>query len=232
MSDEPPRDRTESDRSRRLGCTVAKVVGIVVLALLIFSVAVPHFTGASKISKFTAAAISARGIYLGLLNYAGDHNGEFPTAKMNSNEAYRKLIPEYIDNEKPFFFTGCAWHSSNGGRQPEGIGNPPDYAHALERGENHWAYVSGLRDDSPANLPIIADGFSELIGVYARSSQEKGGFWGGIKAIVVYLDGSVKQEPLDPKTLHVMKSKPDGTRADVFSKEWGTDPTKVFNPLP
>ena len=116
--------------------------------------------------------------------------------------------------------------------QLEDIGNPPDYAHALERGENHWAYVSGLRNDSPANLPIIADGFSEQVGVYARSSQEKGGIWKGDKAIVVYLDGSVKMELLDPESLRVMRTKPDGTRADVFSKEWGTDPTKVLNPLP
>ena len=115
----------------------------------------------------------ARGIYLGLLNYAADHNGEFPTATTNSNEAYRKLIPEYLDNEKPFFVAGCAWHQPISGKVPEDIGEPPDYAKALERGENHWAYVSGLRDDSPAHLPIIADGFSEQIGVYARSRRER-----------------------------------------------------------
>ena len=39
-------------------------------------------------------------------------------------------------------------------------------------------------------------------------------------------------EPLDPESLRVLKVKPDGTRADVFSKDWGTDPAKVFNPLP
>jgi hypothetical protein len=61
-----------------------------------------------------------------------------------------------------------AWHAANGMKPLEEIGSPPDYPQALERGENHWAYVTGLRNDSPAHLPIMADGFSETIGVYAE----------------------------------------------------------------
>jgi hypothetical protein len=173
----------------------------------------------------------ARGIYLALLNYAKDHNGEFPTAENNSNVAYRKLIPEYLDNEMPFFVAGCAWHGSRKGKPPKDIGTPPDYAKALERGENHWAYVSGLRTDSSYSLPIIADGFSETIGVYADSPSRRGGIWRGDKAIVVYLDGSVKMEPLDPKTFKIMRPR-GGQKVELFSSAWSEElrEENILNP--
>jgi hypothetical protein len=168
------------------------------------------------------------------MTYAGDHEGVFPTTNSTSNEAYRKLIPDYIANEKPFWVPGSAWHNQSPNKRPDDdIGSPPDYAQALERGENHWAYVTGL---TRADLPLIADGFSETIGVYSKDPSKKGGVWKGKKAIVVYVDGSVRWEPVDSKSLRVIKKKPEGRTigfpfdADIFSEGWGTKPENVRNP--
>ena len=168
---------------------------------------------------------------MGLLNYAGDHNGEFPTPTTNSNEAYRKLIPEYLDNEKPFYVAGCPWHAANQGKQPEDIGTAPDYTQALERGENHWAYISGLTNTSSASLPIVADGFTESVGSYTDNPTKKGGVWRGDKAIVVYLDGSVKAEALDPKTFKIMKPR-GGQKVELFSSAWSDElqENNILNP--
>jgi hypothetical protein len=179
-----------------------------------------------------AAIQQARVIYIRLLNYAGDHNGEFPTGINHSNEAYRKLFPEWLDNERSFFIEGCAWHQSNGGKQPHDIGEPPDYAKALERGENHWAYVSGLTQTSSASLPIIADGFTENVGTHTDNPTRKGGVWRGAKATVDFLDGSVKAEPLDPKTFKVIKTRKNGQKVELFSSAWSVElkEENILNP--
>jgi hypothetical protein len=92
MSEEPPHHRTDADEPGRRGRRVVAIVCIVVLGLWILSVGLPVFDGAHRNAKHNAASQTARGIHLGLLNYAGDHGGEFPTATTNSNDAYRKLI--------------------------------------------------------------------------------------------------------------------------------------------
>ena len=122
-----------------------------------------------------------------------------------------------------------AWHAANGRKPPEVIDSPPDYPQALDRREHHCAQGSGLRNDSPAHLPIIADGFSETIGVYAKDSGKKaapararGQSW-----FISMVQWNL--EPLDPKSLRVMRLK-GGANVDVFSKDWGTDPSKVLNP--
>ena len=77
--------------------------------------------------------------------YANDHEGKFPTGTTHANEAYRQLFPEYLDVEKAFYVYGSAWHDAAPNHKPDNdIGMPPDFSKALERGENHWAYVFGL----------------------------------------------------------------------------------------
>jgi hypothetical protein len=61
-----------------------------------------------------------------------------------------------------------------------------------------------------------------------NDSGRRGGFGEGGEAIVVYLDGSVSRAPLDRKSLRVMRPK-GGAKVDIFSKDWGTDPSKVLN---
>ncbi|MGI8601580.1 MAG: type II secretion system protein [Verrucomicrobiales bacterium] len=197
--------------------TLVELLVVISIIAVLASVAIPAFTGAQLNAQMTAAGNQAHGLHLGLMNYAGDNDGSFPSTENTANEAYKKLIPDYIANEKPFYVPGSAWHDGAKNKKPDDdVGTRPDYAQALERGENHWAYINGLNNTSNANLPIIADGFTDTVGQYAEVQNKKGGRWKGTKAIIVYVDGGVKQEALDKKTLKIMKTR-GGQQVELFS---------------
>ena len=183
------------------------------------------------LARRTKALAHARQIHLALHEYAIDYDGAFPKATTNANAAYRQLFDRRFQDERIFFVHGCAWHQGlpSGQTRPDNdVGQPPAYESGLERGENHWAYVSGLNNESPGNLPIVADGFSKKIGVYSEDPMERGGVWDGEVAIVVRIDGSGKMEKI--RKDRRVKEKVDRKWIDIFSKEYGTDPTKILNP--
>jgi len=185
---------------RTRGFTLVELLVVISIIAVLASVAIPAFTGAQMTAQINAASQNARGIFLGLSTYAVDQSGTYPVAENNSNEAFRQLMPNYIDNEKPFYVGASAWHqAAKGGKPDEDIGNAPEYQQALERGENHWAYISGLNNTSTSSIPIIADGFTDTPGVYTNIPNQKGGRWKGTKAIMVYLDGQAKPEALDTR---------------------------------
>jgi hypothetical protein len=168
--------------------------------------------------------------------YANDHGGQFPTATRHANEAYRQLIPDYFPDEREFYAPGSAWHDAAPGRRPDNhIGSPPSYPKSLERGENHWAYVSGLNTDSPSNLPIIADGFVESSpGQYTDKRRRKGGVWKD-KAIVVYTSGAARSHYYSAKSgFRILKKDPaTGRDVDVFALPTpppGAAPITLLNP--
>jgi hypothetical protein len=143
------------------------------------------------------------------------------------------LFDRTFQDERVFFVPGCAWHQSlpEGQTKPDNdVGQPPEYAEGLARGENHFAYVSGLDNGSLGHLPLIADGFSDSIGVYADDEDKKGGIWEGEAAIVVRVDGSGKMETLG-RDLRVYDKRNYGKLVDIFSPEYfsGTA-VKILNP--
>ncbi len=205
-----------------------------VVLLLIFGFAcgsfLPLFNGTAPRSRVTAAAALAHGIHIGLMQYAVDHEGSFPTAEHDSNEALRQLVPRYVENEKPFYVAGSAWHEptrqGNTVRGPDNvIGEGPDYPKALEKGENHWAYVSGLTNSSDSNIPVIADGLSDTPGTYSTDPAKRGGVWHGTRAIVCYADGSIRTESVDAGTLRILRH-----GHDLFGPERIPTDAKVLNP--
>jgi prepilin-type N-terminal cleavage/methylation domain-containing protein len=213
------------------GFTLVELLVVITIIALLASIAMPVFTSVQMNGRMTKAAAQARGIHIALTSFAGDNDGAFPAAQSTSNDAYRQLIPDYIDSEKPFGVSGSAWHkgSRNDAGPDDDIGNKPDYSTALERGENHWAYVSGLRNDSTSNLPVIADGFTESPGTYLDDPNKKGGVWKGTKAIIVYAGGAAAQEKINKRSFKVEKVR-NGSPVDIFSSDFGTDPSNVRNP--
>lgn len=212
-SPEPPVDRPTK---MRWGCVLAaSFLGLVLLA----SVSLPHF-GSKMTGRITAAAIHASTIHKALMLYAADHEGRFPEASTSSNQAFRQLFREYLNDEKYFYIPGSAWHSAAPENKPDNIiGFHPPYDKALQPGENHWAYVSGLGDKSHGDIPLIADGFvEESPGTYTDDPSKKGGVWKGSKAIVVFVSGSAKALPLSAKSgFRVLRADPaTGIQTDLF----------------
>jgi len=156
----------------------------------------------------------------------------FPVADDYSNTAYRQLFTRRFQDERIFFVPGSAWHDSlpKGRSKPDNeVGSEPAFAKGLERGENHWAYVSGLNNGSPGNYPVIADGFTTTIGVYSDDEDDKGGVWEGDTAIFIRADGSGKLEK-PGKGFHVYEVR-DGNSIDIFSPAYfGDTSVKVLNP--
>jgi type II secretory pathway pseudopilin PulG len=172
---------------------LAVLIVIVVIAVLVLPA---MLTAVDRVHR-TKDLTNARQIYLGLKLYAGDHNGQFPNrppsadgkttgvgALTNSNEAYNNICPTYAAIGG-FYMGGSAWTPK-----------PPDEAapHNLQKGENHYAYVSGLKETDCLNCwPIIADGFAEggeSDGHYTSDHSAKGGLWKGQFAVVVRVDGT------------------------------------------
>ena len=122
--------------------------------------------------------------------YAGDHDGEFPSSLPDgspvttANQAFRVLVPEYIQRETIFYAEGSAWTP----KEPDNdiVGDK-----RLAPGENAFAYISNLTDRSSPNLPLIATGFLEgKPGVYGDDSALRGGISKGYGVAFVCVEGS------------------------------------------
>src|SRR5205823_5703974 len=65
----------------------------------------------------------------------------------------------------------------------------------LKKGENHFAYISGLGGSSNSMWPLIVDSTNGQ-GFYTTNEGDFGGTWKGTKAVVVHVDGSAVMTPL------------------------------------
>src|SRR6185369_4172072 len=102
------------------------------------------------------------------------YEGSYPSKRnvydqeiVNSNDAFRSLIPAYLDTEKVFVIGG----SKTGALADNRIA---DQTQILEIGENHWAYVSGLSASSNSNWPLIVD-HTDGSGTYKTREGDLGG---------------------------------------------------------
>ena len=150
----------------------------------------------------------------------------------NANTAYRQLFDRKFQDERIFFIPGSAWSQSlpAGQTKPDNdVGQAPNYSQGLEKGENNFAYVSGLTNESKGNLPIVANGFSDHIGAYNADPKRRGGVFDGEIAVVVRVDGSGRMEKLDRRDLRVYEKRA-GKKVDIFSSEYLAPGTIVLNP--
>lgn len=164
---------------------------------------------------------NAKQIYLGLKLYAVEHNGRFPVAVRggtqdlsNANEAYSNLVPDYIRNAGIFYLKDSAWTPA----PPEAAKGGLKRKQGLAAGENQFAYVTHLTEESNPSFPLIVDGFAEgRPGVYTSDKNAKGGVWNGKQAIVIRVDGSGKVERVQSTDFKVYGDIGSGINADLFS---------------
>jgi prepilin-type N-terminal cleavage/methylation domain-containing protein len=182
------------NKSNRAFTLIELLVVICIIAVLA-GLLTPALQTAMQNGKMTNAMNNARQIGLALRMFANDNDGNYPQTTNSygenintSNDAFRSLVPTYIDNEKIFALAG-----SKAG--PSADNNIEDAAHILAPGENYWAFVSGLNSSANSNWPLVVDSDNGS-GYYVKEPNTMGGMWGGTKAIVINTDGSSHITPL------------------------------------
>jgi prepilin-type N-terminal cleavage/methylation domain-containing protein len=170
--------------------TLIELLVVISIIAILVSIAAPTLSNAVIQGKVVQAMNNARQIGIGLRLFAQDSAGAYPSDRdeqqrpiITSNDAFRQLIPAYVDNEAVFAIAS----SPVGKRADNKIDSP---ANILERGENHWAYIAGLNAASNSAWPLVVD-HTDGAGHYTDKETEPGGTWKGTKVIVVWNDNSV-----------------------------------------
>ncbi len=173
----------------RLAFTLIELLVVISIIAILASIALPSMNVALVNARIAKSVSDARQIGIALRVYSNDNNGAFPSGKNDynepintSNDAFRSLFPAYLQNEAIFTIAT----SKAGSKADNKIENPSDI---LERGENHWAYISGLNSSSNSMWPLVVDS-TDGSGFYTDKETELGGTWKGLKAIVVNTDNS------------------------------------------
>ena len=213
--------------------TLIELLVVISIIALLAGIALPVFSQVQERGAQTKDLSNAKQIGLACKLYASDNDGLFPVAAGAgaSNDAFAKLIPQYVPTEKIFYLAKSKWTPSLPDEQfgTQADGTPA--ATNLATGENNFAYVNNLTDTSNANFPLIADGFSASAGTYSNDETAKGGVWKGKKAIVIRADLSGSVEKCN-NTYKVMGKTGAAADADIFatSANWLSATQTPLNP--
>ncbi len=136
------------------GMAAGLVLGLVGTALLA-SLLVPAYEAVQVRARLLQSATHARQIMMAMKSYASDNGGLYPDADprvnpANSNQAFRELFKRRYLQDESIFAT-----PSGEGDPDHDIGTPPDFAEALQRGENGWAMSKGMSAAAPGGAPLI-----------------------------------------------------------------------------
>ncbi len=186
--------------SSRAAFTLIELLVVISIIAILAGLAMPVLTKILMNGRQANALNSARQIGLSLQLCANDNDGDFPQKRNSygeaintSNDAFRSLVPRYLDNEKVFAIAG----SKTG---PSVDGNVSSAAKIVSRGENHWAYIEGLNTTSNSTWPLVVD-HTDGTGSFTSNEAERGGTWKGTKAVVIKVDTSAQLVPLiGPRT--------------------------------
>lgn len=198
--------------------TLIELLIVITIIAVLASIALPAYNGVKERGDQTKDLSNAKQVALALRQFAIDNNGVYPakqpaadysaaasTQPTTSNDAFWWLFPNYLQSEVVFAVTGSAY-------TPGTPDNKLDPATAssrtdtLKKGENSFAYVSGLTDTSNPTFPLIADGFiTGTPGKYTANKAQPGGVWSGKKAIVVLCDSSGQIMKVDTTTLKILR---------------------------
>lgn len=181
--------------SPRYAFTLIELLIVIAIIAILAGVSMPVYAVVMRNGRMNAAMQSARQVGMALRLYANDNDGAYPQKRnsydqeiINANDAFRSLIPGYLDNERVFTVTGSKTGATADNKME-------DTAHMLEAGENHWAYVSGLNASSNSNWPLIVD-HTDGSGTYSTKENTRGGIWLGTKTVTIFTDGSARILPL------------------------------------
>lgn len=174
---------------RTAAFSLIELMTVISIMAILATVTFPVVKTAMTSGQMARATADARSIVMGLRARAADNGGMFPVGEndyeediVSSNDAFRSLLPDYIDSEQIFVQSRSARGKSADNRFD-------DASDILQPGENHYSYISGLTDTSRTGWPLVIDGTNGS-GYYVKEVGQKGGCWEGKKAIVAYVGGS------------------------------------------
>ncbi|MFT5189848.1 MAG: prepilin-type N-terminal cleavage/methylation domain-containing protein [Verrucomicrobiales bacterium] len=171
------------------GFTLIELLVVITIIAILATVATPMIGKARVTARMIPATKNVGSIITSMVMYSGEYGGLYPEATGSSNAAFRQLFPDECDSEKIFYIQGDRTFCDPKSAPDEEYGEKDgeDTGQALEAGENHWAYVSGLTDSNKGSTPVVADGFTGDGFAY----DDKNHVWAQPnKAIVGFLDGS------------------------------------------
>jgi prepilin-type N-terminal cleavage/methylation domain-containing protein len=192
--------------------TLIELLVVIAIIAILASIALPAFSAVQERAKQTKDLSNGKQVALSLKQFALDNNGEFPnkiygsagpdyvTATVfsggeTSNDAFRWLLPVYVNSEDIFVVPGSKWSPSADNLLDATYGTVAD---SLKAGENGYAYIAGLNDTSNPQMPLLADGFAAGGPPnYVTDKTIKGGVWGGQRACIIFVDGSGRVMKVD-----------------------------------
>jgi hypothetical protein len=134
--------------------------------------------------KKRQSAHDMHGIFTALLAWAADHDQAFPDLPDHANINFRELFKSgLVTSEDMFAVPGDGWCLP--GKPDHDTGTAPDFAKALEPGEQSTGYVAGLETASNSLLPLV---------FYQPSPGQEVQRW-------ISVTGSAKIAPFSPKSL-------------------------------
>lgn len=174
---------------RTAAFSLIELMTVISIMAVLATVTFPVVKTAMTSGQMARATSDARSIVMGLRARAADNGGMFPVETndydediVSSNDAFRSLLPDYIDSEQIFVQSRSARGKSADNRFDEA-------SDILQPGENHYSYIAGLTDTSRTGWPLVVDGTNGS-GFYVKGVGQKGGCWEARKAIVAYVGGS------------------------------------------
>jgi prepilin-type N-terminal cleavage/methylation domain-containing protein len=182
-------------RTRPFAFTLIELLVVIAIIAILAAIAMPVYTSAIMTGQMSDDVSNIRQVALALRMYANDNNGSFPETTnsynqpiVTANDAFRSLIPTYLDNEKVFTVSRAKVGSKADNKiDPE--------QEILRPGENAFAYISGLNQSSNSSWPLVVDA-TDGSGHYTNVESNYGGTWKGTKAVVARVDGGAAAIPL------------------------------------
>lgn len=186
------------------GFTLIELLVVMTIIAVLATVGFSAFGKARETANRTAATSNMKQIHLALSGYASDNNDAFPDKKgasasdvaaTTSNEAFRKLIPGYLTDERTFQVKGSPSSRFNDGNTDSG----PD---RLAAGENHYAMAADLSATSNGNYPLVWESGVSGDDTYNPSWMKGnrdvwGGSWTDGSVLIITVSGGVQQKKLD-----------------------------------
>ncbi len=194
--------------------TLIELLVVIAIIAILASIALPAFTSVQERAKQTKDLSNGKQVLLALKQFALDNNGEFPNkiygpdyasaaplaAGSTSNDAFRWLVPTYVNSEDIFVVPGSAWskgsdnsldavNGTTGGITYPVAGGGVDTT-TLASGEVGYGYITNLNDTSNPQFPLVIDGWALGTQTYTNNKTLTGGVWGGQKAAVFFVDGA------------------------------------------